>query len=132
MKIYNGTPCMPWPGIINASGYGRLSVSGRLILAHRAVYESHRGKIPPGLVIDHLCRNRCCVNPDHMEVVTVKENTLRGMNFSARNARKTHCKRGHPFAGENLRIRRHKGSDERVCRTCEHAQWARARLQRHA
>lgn len=78
MRFHNGTPCMPWPGLINHKGYGKISIGGKGRQAHRAVYENVVGPIPDGLVIDHLCRNRCCVNPDHMEPVTNRENILRG------------------------------------------------------
>jgi hypothetical protein len=73
------------------------------------------GPIPRGLVIDHLCRNTICVNPDHMQVVTVRENTLRGNTFQARNLRKTHCPQGHPYDQANTYLHRGK----RHCRICQ-------------
>lgn len=71
-------------------------------MAHRFAYELIRGKIPEGLDIDHLCRNRQCVNPEHMEPVTPRENTIRGDTIPAHNLKKTHCPKGHPLSGDNL------------------------------
>jgi uncharacterized protein YktB (UPF0637 family) len=79
------------------------------------VYERLRGPIPPTLTIDHLCRNRICVNPDHMEPVTHRENTLRGTNIAATLAKLTHCKRGHLLSGDNVLPQRTHG---RRCKTC--------------
>lgn len=80
------------------------------------------GPIGAGMVIDHLCRNRACVNPGHLEVVTVRVNTLRGHTIQATNANKTHCKRGHPFDEANTRWIKHTRKSgvflERRCRTC--------------
>lgn len=84
--------CWGWTGS-RVKGYGRFHYHGRDRMAHRVAFEWSGGVIPDGMVIDHLCRNRGCVNPAHMEVVTVTENTLRGESFSAVNARKTHCAR---------------------------------------
>ena len=72
--------------------------------AHRYAYEELVGPIPEGLQLDHLCRNRSCVNPDHLEPVTCRENLRRGETLNAANLAKTHCPAGHPYAGENLSI----------------------------
>jgi hypothetical protein len=72
------TPCWVWTGCRIYSGYGRLSVAGKLVLAHRYAYELLRQPIPAGLTLDHLCRNRACINPEHLEPVSVAENTRRG------------------------------------------------------
>ena len=85
-------------------------------IAHRVAYEKAYGPIPEGLVIDHLCRNGLCVNPEHLEAVTRKENILRGEGACAQNARKTHCKRGHELIPENL-IERSDG--RRDCLLCD-------------
>ncbi len=94
--------CWNWNGSRNADGYGQFHRNGSNIGAHRYSYELNVDKIPEGLVIDHLCRNRSCVNPAHLEPVTQKENCLRGTSPWANNARKTHCKYGH-LLSENRR-----------------------------
>jgi hypothetical protein len=96
------------------NGYGRFKDGLRDVRAHRAAYEFTIGPIPAGLQIDHLCRNRACVNPSHLEAVTAAENTLRGESVSAVEARRMNCPAGHPYLGENLRIYR----GMRYCRAC--------------
>ena len=96
--------CWLWTGSTQRKGYGRCS----RWLAHRLVYVLLRGPIPDGLQVDHLCRVRNCVNPDHMELVSSRENTFRGISPAARNARKTTCPEGHPYDavwGPNRRCR---------------------------
>jgi hypothetical protein len=88
---------------------------GNTRLVHRIAYEAERGSIPEGLVLDHLCRNRGCVNPWHLEPVTNIQNVMRGVSAFAINARKTECPQGHPYDDENTRIER--GS--RICQTCK-------------
>lgn len=112
--------CWIWMGAATRQGYGRLSAQGIPTPAHRVSYELHKGKIPQGLHIDHLCRNTSCVNPDHLEAVTNKENGRRGIVAEvhrARQAAKTHCKHGHPLSGDNLYIA--PSSGQRVCRACK-------------
>lgn len=77
-EIYPVTACWLWQGQQNRNGYGRIKIQGRWLMVHRVSYELHIGPIPEGLVLDHLCRNRLCCNPQHLEAVTVRENTLRG------------------------------------------------------
>lgn len=107
------TGCWQWRQYLNPDGYGQAWVNGVRGLVHRFVYQHLRGEIPDGMVIDHLCRNRACVNPDHMEVVTQRTNVIRGNGSAGIKARQTHCKNGHPLNGENLYY--YKG---RRCRTC--------------
>ncbi len=85
-----------WTASQGTGGYGQFGVrAGKVVRSHRFAYRELRGKIPEELVIDHLCRVRHCVNPWHLELVTTRENILRGEGASARNARKTHCDNGH-------------------------------------
>ena len=91
--------CLLWTGGLDRYGYGKISVGGNYKKAHRVAWERVNGPIPPDLTIDHLCRVRRCVNPAHMELVTMTENTMRGQSFSAVRARQTHCKNGHPLEG---------------------------------
>lgn len=107
--------CWEWLGWKDNEGYGRFSLHSRSRRAHRISWELLRGPIPEKLTLDHVCRNRACVNPDHLEPVTNAVNILRGVSPSAIQARKTHCVHGHPFSGDNVWLGR-KG--RRFCRTC--------------
>lgn len=84
------------------------------MLAHRYAWITLVGEIPAGLHIDHLCRNKVCVNPDHLEPVTPRVNVLRGYSMVAANARATHCTHGHEFTPENTRLKH----GDRICRQC--------------
>lgn len=85
--------CWEWVGNTDSQGYGRLTnrATRKMAGAHRFMYERLVGPVPAGLTLDHLCRNRACCNPSHLEPVTHRENALRGVSFAAVNARKTHC-----------------------------------------
>lgn len=113
-KVQKTATCWLWVASRIPNGYGNIKVAGRMQLAHRVSYEMTRGPIPDGLVLDHLCRNRACVNPAHLEAVTFRENVLRGAGYTAEQARKTHCKNGHEFTAENTYVWR----DQRHCRAC--------------
>ena len=93
--------CWLWERSLDKWGYAKLGNS----TAHRKSYELAKGAIPDRLTIDHRCRVRCCVNPEHLEPVTNRVNTLRGISPHARNARKTHCNGGHLLEGLNLAVR---------------------------
>ena len=114
--LFRGEPCWLWRGNIDPSlGYGRFFVDMERHFAHRFSFEFHRGKPADGMTLDHLCRVRHCVNPNHLEVVTSVENVMRGEGICARNARKTMCKNGHPFSDENTRTRK---EGYRRCHIC--------------
>ena len=110
--------CWEWMAARSRSGYGVFWLDGKLRYAHRVSYESINGSIPDGLQLDHLCRNRACVNPDHLEPVSNRENAIRGLTGSASGARqraKTHCPQGHLYDEKNTC---QKLDGRRACRTC--------------
>lgn len=123
--VTNSNGCWEWVGSRSTGGYGRVGWGNRRVQAHRVIYEVLVGSIPQGLQLDHLCRNRGCVNPAHLEPVTQSENQRRGLR-SALRALPSECSRGHALAGPNLRITPRGG---RRCRTChrENAQVSRER-----
>ncbi len=119
-KVQKTDGCWIWIGTRTRMGYGQiwdLSRHGHA-MAHRVSWEIANGSpIPDGLVIDHLCRNPSCVRPDHLEVVTVSQNTQRGLapkKGRERNQAKTHCPKGHAYTDENT----YRYGNRRVCRTC--------------
>jgi hypothetical protein len=130
------TPCTPWAGSINRNGYGVKRIElrhvrgekrkRRWILAHRLIWVEKHGPIPGDLRVDHLCRNRRCVNTEHMELILHGENVLRGIGPGAMNRRKTHCINGHPFDESNTYLT---SQARRHCRIC-HASAERARRAR--
>jgi hypothetical protein len=111
--------CWLWTGNTNRGGYGQTFQgfqalgTHKFVLAHRLMYELHKGPIPEGLQLDHLCRVRACVNPEHLEPVTNRENLMRSPLTIVQV--KSECIRGHPLSGDNLYWRK---SGTRACRTC--------------
>lgn len=107
--------CWLWTSRLDKSGYGQFKVGNKNFTAHKISFELSKGKVPDGLELDHLCRVRHCINPDHLEPVTKRENCLRGISFAAINAAKTMCANGHELTKENTYIR---PNGHRDCRAC--------------
>lgn len=128
--------CLLWPRCLDSKGYGhytlRLPRNGgsRHLSTHRLAWEIENGPIPADLQIDHLCRNRACLNTGHMRIVTCRENVLCGVGLTAINARKKACIRGHQLTGRNVR---HEGNRRR-CRACENLRhpWTALRREQQA
>jgi hypothetical protein len=118
--------CWVWPRT-NKDGYGVMYVGTRARLAHVYLYEQTKGRLSPDLELDHLCRNRACFNPKHLEPVTHRVNLMRGKTFAAHNAKKTHCPAGHPYKGDNLIVYRTDAGKHRMCRMCKNLRAFRAR-----
>ena len=120
-KVDSTGDCWVWTAYSRDGKYGSMKVRGDLFMAHRVAWViANRREVPTGLVIDHLCRNTHCVNPNHLEPVTERENLLRGETFNARQSAQTHCKRGHELSGDNL----YAGAlarGIRHCRACNNA-----------
>lgn len=110
--------CWEWRSP-QGSGYGHFYYNYGIDRAHRWFYQAFWGvKLDEKELCDHLCRNRRCVNPKHIDIVDNRTNVLRGSGHAAQNARMTHCKRGHEFSADNL-VANKRGA--RICRTCEKA-----------
>lgn len=114
---YAGEPCLIWTGALDLAGYGTLMVNRKRSRPHRVAYEAAHGPIPDNFTIDHLCKNRACCNPAHLEAVSKGENTRRAhTGVKRKRATRTHCKRGHDLTPDNTR-RSSKGSI--ICKTCQ-------------
>lgn len=107
--------CWHWLGPINSNGYGRFHAEGRSVMAHRVPVWLSGKLIPSGMEVDHICKNRRCVNPAHLRVVTHRENLLSGDTITAKAAATTHCPAGHELSGDNLLA----VPGRRKCRECE-------------
>ena len=123
-KILRTATCWLWTGAVQSRGYGSVGIGGKTYLAHRVAYERFVGPIPEGLTINHLCGVKRCVNPAHLECVTLADNNAHARatglmgpsTLSLANAAKTHCPSGHPYAGDNLYT---DPKGQRFCRTCK-------------
>lgn len=128
------TGCWVWQGSVDSHGYGRVKYSGKTWYAHRVCYALARGSISSDLQIDHLCRNTLCVNPEHLEPVTLRENWRRGLSPNAVAHATNRCKRGHELTPDNV-YRSATRPNSRLCRTCQlewHRQRNRARKEQTA
>ena len=114
--------CWLWLKGANTAGYGYIKVEGKQRRAHIVCYEENVGPVPAGLVLDHKCRVKSCINPAHLEPVTDRENILRGEGLAAKNAAKLTCLRGHDLIGENMFI---DSAGKRQCRICRRESWRR-------
>lgn len=115
--------CWFWMGQLNQHGYGRLRIDGHLRMAHRVAFETDRGPIPFGLEIDHLCRIKCCCNPDHLEPVTRSENIRRAVEHKRSHTDRTVCVNGHPLKlHEEIRPNGHRRCTE--CARIGRRRWA--------
>lgn len=125
-----GDGCWPWQAATTEDGYGVVTIHWHSYRPYRLMLQLHTGQpIPEGMPVDHVCRNRACIRPDHLRVVTAQVNSIENnVGPSAINAAKTHCKRGHPLSGDNL-IRT---SDGRACRTCQRAHERRWKARRRS
>jgi len=116
--------CWIWRGCLDKDGYGQFKAKGKMLFAHRFSYEYYNGKMPNGLVTDHLCRTPACVNPDHLEPVTLRENIRRGRNW---NRERTHCPEGHPYSEGNTRVWK---DGVRRCKICLRISWLKSYYKR--
>ena len=111
--------CWMWTGTVGTRNHGLLKYKGKYISAHKTAYRVFVGEIPEGMNVSKVCKERLCVNPDHMRLVDMYESQMEGESPSARNKRKTHCCLGHEFTEENTIVRySKKGRRGRSCREC--------------
>lgn len=131
LKIKQSDSCWIWIGTKDSSGYGQFGYNKKNVRAHRFSYELFIDNIPDGLIIDHLCRNRLCVNPKHLEPVTYKENNRRGETgkiTGLKNKQKTHCPQGHPYSDDNLIVWK---NGSRACKICHRKMVKKYKMKKH-
>ena len=112
--------CWPWQGYIHPDGYGQVRYHGKMQKAHRIAYLLTIGNIPDDMELDHLCKSRDCINPNHLEPVTRETNINRSDSLAVKNRQKTHCPKGHPYSEENTIL--DKSSGGRRCQICRREQ----------
>lgn len=128
-KIDASGPCWEWTAYRDRNGYGRTGYDGKRQYVHRVVWKLLVGPQPPGTVTDHICRNRACCNPDHLEQVTPETNARRAVgSVTMQNAAKTHCDNGHPFDEDNTYVW---ADGYRRCRKCNANAVRRYKARKH-
>ena len=136
LVVVDEMQCWNWPRSLNHKGYGQIGINGKVYRTHRVMFEIQHGLIQPGMMIDHLCRNRRCCNPDHLRAVTPRVNSTENVAGHPwqLEAAKTHCPAGHPYDAENTYVTRQtKGGVMRQCKTCRRIRTnARAKARRAA
>lgn len=129
VQVDQKSNCWIWQRCVQGNGYGRMWNGKQVTYAHRVSYAVFIGPIPGGMDLDHLCRNRRCVNPSHLEPVSRSENLRRGESgrlIAAAQRIKTHCPSGHPYSGDNMYLNK---EGKRVCRTCGRERWRKRNVQ---
>ena len=123
--------CWWWTGSADKRGYGHFfPMRGQCEMAHRVAFMLYKGPIGDGLQVHHVCENKSCVNPEHLEAVTPRVNLLASNTVNKRNAAKTQCPRGHPLSGENLVLEVRRSGLIRTCRECKRVQLRESRARR--
>lgn len=117
--FFENSSCWFFNGAKHHGGYGKTSSLGRFLFAHRASYEVFKGKIPHGLTIDHLCKNKLCINPEHLEAVPLTVNVMRGNGPPSKNLKKSTCRFGHTFS---IKKTKSKKGYQRFCKECASTQ----------
>ena len=116
VAVLNKNQCWLWKSALAPNGYGKFSINNYPCSAHRISFEICKGIIPEELVIDHICRNRSCVNPSHLRAVTYRINNIENSDsVAAKNINKTHCAQGHEYSKDNTKIRKSKARECRIC-----------------
>lgn len=123
-KITKNGECWQWFGNKDRHSYGKIWIKGKLKTAHRVSYEIFVGEIKEGMAIDHICRNRSCINPKHLRQLTWAQNAMASDGICPTFKKRTHCKNGHPFSGSNLVIYKNQ-PNARKCRTCIRTRWGK-------